>query len=383
MPAVSMRTTGIPSYTSSVSMGSRVVPGTGLTRARSSPSSALSSDDLPTFGRPMMASRSAFSSAGGSSSGGGSASSTLSRKSPTPIPCWAETSEGSAKPSSRISCAKCRSLGESALFAATTTRRRERRRSCAISRSTAVRPCRTSSKSTMTSAWSIATFVCASMAAWDESFALSRSSPAVSTTVNSRPRQSATPYNRSRVRPDCGSTMAFRQPRMRLNRVDLPTLGRPTMATMGRGTGQLDRFCPDDLQRLRPEGPAVLVGHEAVCVDRLAVFDRNDQVDVARPGPLGVESRRLRGVVGMAVVVPDDVQPVGVGLALDADVVTRVDLIAITRPLDDDVARPPHLAHAAFSSWPEHDAADLVWVALRAVRLDVIDGAACDLHLRP
>src|SRR6266851_6002311 len=103
MPAVSMRTTGIPSYTSSVSMGSRVVPGTGLTRARSSPSSALSSDDLPTFGRPMMASRSAFSSAGGSSSGGGSASSTLSRKSPTPIPCWAETSEGSAKPSSRIS----------------------------------------------------------------------------------------------------------------------------------------------------------------------------------------------------------------------------------------------------------------------------------------
>ncbi len=67
-------------------MGSRVVPGTGLTRARSSPSSALSSDDLPTFGRPMMASRSAFSSAGGSSSGGGSASSTLSRKAPTTIP---------------------------------------------------------------------------------------------------------------------------------------------------------------------------------------------------------------------------------------------------------------------------------------------------------
>src|SRR5207302_884030 len=36
--------------------------------------------------------------------------------------------------------------------------------------------------------------------------------------------------------------MAFRQPIIRLNSVDLPTLGRPTIATMGRATGQLDGF---------------------------------------------------------------------------------------------------------------------------------------------
>src|SRR5439155_831077 len=121
MPAVSMSTTGTPSNESSVSMGSRVVPGVGLTSARSSPRRALSSDDLPTLGRPMIASRSA-----------------------------------------------------------------------------------------------------------------------VSTTVNSRPRQSATPYSRSRVRPDWGSTIAFFQPIMRLKRVDLPTLGRPMIATIGRAIGQLD-----------------------------------------------------------------------------------------------------------------------------------------------
>src|SRR5947209_20631696 len=36
--------------------------------------------------------------------------------------------------------------------------------------------------------------------------------------------------------------MAFLQPSMRLKRVDLPTFGRPTIATMGRATGQLDGF---------------------------------------------------------------------------------------------------------------------------------------------
>ena len=50
-------------------MASRVVPGMSLTMARSSPSSALSSEVLPTFGRPTMATR-----AGSGESGSGASS---------------------------------------------------------------------------------------------------------------------------------------------------------------------------------------------------------------------------------------------------------------------------------------------------------------------
>src|SRR5438093_5540959 len=39
---------------------------------------------------------------------------------------------------------------------------------------------------------------------------------------------------RSRVTPAVGSTMAMRRPASQLNSDDLPTLGRPTMATCGR-----------------------------------------------------------------------------------------------------------------------------------------------------
>src|SRR6266508_1634728 len=47
-----------------VSTASRVVPGTGLTMARSSPSRRLSSELLPTLGRPTMAILTDVSSAG-------------------------------------------------------------------------------------------------------------------------------------------------------------------------------------------------------------------------------------------------------------------------------------------------------------------------------
>ena len=55
MPAVSIRVTGTLAEDQVVSMASRVVPGIGLTMARSSPSSRLSRLDLPTFGLPTMA----------------------------------------------------------------------------------------------------------------------------------------------------------------------------------------------------------------------------------------------------------------------------------------------------------------------------------------
>jgi len=48
-----------------------------------------------------------------------------------------------------------------------------------------------------------------------------------------RPRHSASPYRRSRVMPGSSPTIARREPTMRLNSVDLPTLGRPTMASVG------------------------------------------------------------------------------------------------------------------------------------------------------
>src|SRR6516225_1903486 len=70
--------------------------------------------------------------------------------------------------------------------------------------------------------------------------------PPVSMTRSLRPFHSASPYKRSRVMPGSSPTMARRDPTSRLNRVDFPTLGRPTMARVtsfgalaGRGIGSL------------------------------------------------------------------------------------------------------------------------------------------------
>jgi hypothetical protein len=57
--------------------------------------------------------------------------------------------------------------------------------------------------------------------------------PPVSTTVNARPFHSLSASMRSRVVPGVSSTTASREPASRLNKVDLPTLGRPTSATSG------------------------------------------------------------------------------------------------------------------------------------------------------
>ena len=52
MPAVSTNRQVLPPSSTSSSTGSRVVPATSSTTTRSSPASLLSSEDLPTFGRP-------------------------------------------------------------------------------------------------------------------------------------------------------------------------------------------------------------------------------------------------------------------------------------------------------------------------------------------
>ena len=55
IPAVSTNTYSVPLRMTDSSTASRVVPATGETMERSEPAKAFSSVDLPTFGRPMMA----------------------------------------------------------------------------------------------------------------------------------------------------------------------------------------------------------------------------------------------------------------------------------------------------------------------------------------
>src|SRR3954447_11369097 len=60
--------------------------------------------------------------------------------------------------------------------------------------------------------------------------------PPVSMISHARPPYSTTVETRSRVTPAVGSTMLIRRPASQLNSDDLPTFGRPTIATIGRAT---------------------------------------------------------------------------------------------------------------------------------------------------
>src|SRR5512137_2331808 len=57
--------------------------------------------------------------------------------------------------------------------------------------------------------------------------------PPVSTRVKRRPARTHSAVRLSRVMPGSEWTRDLRCPRIRLNRVDLPTLGKPTMTTRG------------------------------------------------------------------------------------------------------------------------------------------------------
>src|SRR2546430_15149234 len=58
--------------------------------------------------------------------------------------------------------------------------------------------------------------------------------PPVSTNSKARSPSFTGAVMRSRVTPAVGSTMAMRRPLNQLNSDDLPTLGRPTIATCGK-----------------------------------------------------------------------------------------------------------------------------------------------------
>src|SRR5215213_1724592 len=81
-----------------VSVASRVVPGMGLTMARSPPTSLFNRLDLPALGFPTMAILILSSSS--SASWEGKEATSASSRSPVPVPCTAETAYGSPSPNS-------------------------------------------------------------------------------------------------------------------------------------------------------------------------------------------------------------------------------------------------------------------------------------------
>ena len=122
-------------------------------------------------------------------------------------------------------------LASSTLLTASSTGLSDRRRIPATCASSSVGPTAPSTTMTTTSASSMARS--AWMLTWRASGSSVRSQPPVSTTAKARPIHSASRILRSRVTPDCSSTMASRRPTMRFTSVLLPTLGRPTTATTG------------------------------------------------------------------------------------------------------------------------------------------------------
>ena len=150
--------------------------------------------------------------------------------------------------------------------------------------------------------------------------------------------------------------MAWRWPVKRLKSVDLPTLGRPTMATIPDGCREVScRSAPAAAARARPRrggaahascsAPGVtisaqllertaLVGErEAVEVAGPGGGGGDDDVHVVEPGMVGVELRRPGRVVGVAVPEADDVEAALARVAVGAHDVRRVEQVAVARAL--------------------------------------------------
>src|SRR5262245_14274807 len=131
------------------------------------------------------------------------------------------------------------------------TGRSLRRRTAAISASSGVIPARPSTTNKMRSASSIATITWARTPATRSDVGWG-SKPPVSTTAACHRSKATVPYRRSRVTPGTSRTRDLRWPTSRLKRVDFPTLGRPTMAMIGRTVDLL--LCgPASVAHERPE----------------------------------------------------------------------------------------------------------------------------------
>src|SRR5436190_21807401 len=91
--------------------------------------------------------------------------------------------------------------------------------------------------------------------------------PPVSITSKRRPSCSADPCMRSRVIPGSSPTIARRCPVMRLKRVDFPTLGLPTMTTVGMA---LDMKFYDSRRMI-------------ACLQHFLYFEKRGQCHASRP----------------------------------------------------------------------------------------------------
>src|SRR5512136_102230 len=126
-------------------------------------------------------------------------------------------------------------------------------------------------------------------------------SPPVSTRVKRRSARTHSAVRLSRVMPGSEWTRDLRRPRMRLKRVDLPTLGKPTMTTRGSfvtaGPGS-----SRDERVVGKEGPReVDVAAERLLLD--ALDEDGDALDLGEVEDDrvhdGVDGRQLRrGAVG-------------------------------------------------------------------------------------
>ena len=113
IPAVSTKRQVFPAISTCSSIGSRVVPANSFTTARLVPVALFSNELLPTFGRPMSATRLGPEySASATSDFSGSIFRAASSRSATPRPWRAETGKGSPSPSDHklaASGSRCRS----------------------------------------------------------------------------------------------------------------------------------------------------------------------------------------------------------------------------------------------------------------------------------
>ena len=213
------------------STASRVVPAISETITRGALRSRLMYDDLPTFGRPTMATRSGFA-ADSSASAGGSRETTAWTRSSTPRECSAETGSTSS-PKRANSSARQSSSAVSHLFAATMQGTPESRTRSTTSWSSGVMPSRASTTTTHTAESSTASAAWPRVSTSSGSPVTPRSKamPPVSTSITRREPSSTSRVTRSRVTPGWSNTIATRFLARRLKSALLPVLGRPTSDT--------------------------------------------------------------------------------------------------------------------------------------------------------
>src|SRR5262249_58270562 len=93
------------------------------------------------------------------------------------------------------------------------------------------------------------------------------------------------------------------------------------------GAGGMGRVCR--VEGLLVEALAVVRQAPAPRVDGLPALDRDDEVGEPRPGVLAVEVARQRRMVGVGMVVADDVEAGGARLALRGEDGLRADHVAV------------------------------------------------------